>query len=62
MECIEEEEVYFQIFKEFEKTRQDFHEYIDIMRKWALAQPHFPEEPSKQSNVKFNFKLCVIDI
>ncbi|XP_050302049.1 uncharacterized protein LOC126740164 [Anthonomus grandis grandis] len=42
----DEEKYKKQMQKEFNKSLKDMDEYIDILRKWAETQPHFPEKPS----------------
>ncbi|XP_030759631.1 uncharacterized protein LOC115885028 [Sitophilus oryzae] len=40
------DEIFKQIFKEFNKTEDDLQECINIMREWAKTQLHFPEIPN----------------
>lgn len=43
---ITEDEINKQIYKEFKKTEEDLENDVNILRTWAVTQPHFPEKPS----------------
>ncbi|CAG9770315.1 unnamed protein product [Ceutorhynchus assimilis] len=42
----DESKFYQQLFKDFNKTKEDLNGFINIMRKWAETQKHFPEKPN----------------
>ncbi|CAG9770316.1 unnamed protein product [Ceutorhynchus assimilis] len=42
----DENEFYQQLFKDYNKTKEDLNSFIHIMREWAEAQKHFPEKPN----------------
>ncbi|CAG9770317.1 unnamed protein product [Ceutorhynchus assimilis] len=42
----DEQEFYQQLFKDFNKTKEDLNSFINIMREWAETQKHFPEKPN----------------
>lgn len=43
----DEELFYKKVYEIFGKTKTNVQEYVDMLRKWAESQPHFPEIPSK---------------
>lgn len=46
----DEEKYNKQLYKDFNKTKGDLDEYINILSNWADTQLHFPEKPSKLYN------------
>ncbi|CAG9770319.1 unnamed protein product [Ceutorhynchus assimilis] len=42
----DESKFYQQLFKDFNKTKEDLNSFINMMKKWAETQKHFPEKPN----------------
>ncbi|XP_050304994.1 retinol-binding protein pinta-like [Anthonomus grandis grandis] len=58
---VNEENFYNQVYKEMGKTKSEIFEYVEILKKWASEQPHFPEVPP-ENGLLFSIVACKFSI
>ncbi|CAH1121701.1 unnamed protein product [Ceutorhynchus assimilis] len=58
---INEDKLYSKVYEEFQKTKEDVLEYINLIQEWCKLQAHWPEMPSI-NGTRFSIVSCKFSI